>query len=71
MKLSEVTDDGAHVKLTSDELVILGNALNEICNGLDIAEFATRIGADRSEAMRLLKAIQSAHDQVANKTITR
>jgi hypothetical protein len=71
MNLSEVKEDGAQVKLTSDELVILANALNEICNGLDIAEFATRIGAERSEALRLLKAIQSAHDQVAKKTITR
>ena len=71
MELSKATEDGAQVKLTADELLIIGNALNEICNGLDISEFATRIGAERSEAMRLLKAIQSAHDQVAKKTIAR
>jgi hypothetical protein len=71
VQLQEITEAGAQVKLSSEELTIIGNALNEVCNGLDVSEFATRIGVDRNEAMRLLKTIQTAHDQVTNKTIAR
>jgi len=45
--------------LTHDELVILNNALNEVCNGLsfDDDEFQTRIGYPRAVAQNLLKKI--------------
>ena len=45
-----------------DELVVINNALNEICNGLsfDDDEFQTRIGYPRSIAQNLLKKIAKA-----------
>ena len=51
---------GKHVKLALSEtdLVLLNNALNEILNGPDAIaewEFQTRTGAERSEAVRLLR----------------
>jgi hypothetical protein len=47
---------------THDELVILNNALNEVCNGLSIDddEFQTRIGYSRAQAQTLLKKIARA-----------
>jgi hypothetical protein len=44
---------------THDELVVLNNALNEICNGVsfDDDEFQTRIGYSRAMAQNLLKKI--------------
>jgi hypothetical protein len=44
---------------THEELVILNNALNEVCNGLslDDDEFQTRIGYPRAMAQNLLKKI--------------
>jgi hypothetical protein len=62
----DVADGGAGVFLTADELLILSNALNEVCNGLDIPEFATRIGAEREDALRLLKSIGNLYDQVVD-----
>ena len=44
----------AEIRLTRGELVIISNALNEICHGIDLPEFATRIGAEPAEAGRLL-----------------
>ena len=35
----------AEIRLTRGELAIINNALNEICHGIDLPEFATRIGA--------------------------
>ena len=47
---------------THDELVIINNALNEICNGLsfDDDEFQTRIGYPRAKAQSLLKKVAKA-----------
>jgi len=47
----------AELRLTRDELLIINNALNEICHGIDVPEFATRIGAEPAEAKRLLAEI--------------
>jgi hypothetical protein len=44
----------AEIRLTRGELAIINNALNEICHGIDLPEFATRIGAEPAEARRLL-----------------
>jgi hypothetical protein len=47
--------DTTRLDLTPNELTILSNALNEICNGIDLhGEFDTRIGAGIEDARRLL-----------------
>ena len=47
----------AELRLTRGELAIINNALNEVCHGIDLPEFATRIGAEQDEARRLLAEI--------------
>jgi hypothetical protein len=46
---------------TADELLLLNNALNEVCNGisLDDDEFQTRLGVDRKTARKLLAKLGS------------
>jgi hypothetical protein len=43
--------------VTEDELRILNNALNEVCHGIDVPEFATRMGASLMEVQALLARI--------------
>jgi len=47
---------------TREELVVINNALNEVCNGLsfDDDEFQTRIGYSRAMAQTLLKKVAKA-----------
>jgi len=52
----------ASVELSIQELRIINNALNEVCNGLDIHEFATRMGANREDAEMLLERVGSLID---------
>jgi hypothetical protein len=52
----------ATIELSPGELVIIVNALNEVCNGLDLPDFSTRIGADRQAAERLLAEMRSLAD---------
>jgi hypothetical protein len=54
MRVLEVKRDEASVCLTKTELMILNNALNEVCNGIEVPEFTTRLGADISEVRQLL-----------------
>jgi len=49
----------AQVELSYDEILVLNNALNETCNGLDIAEFQTRIGVDREDVVWLLGEVRN------------
>ena len=54
------------IELSNRELLILNNALNEICNGIGTPEFETRIGATEAEASELLKAIGCVIDSARN-----
>jgi len=48
------------VELTKDELGIINNALNEVCNGIDLeGEFDTRMGCTVAEARELLAKIRA------------
>ena len=45
--------DSVTVSLTTDELLIVANALNEVVNALSVEDVAIRIGAELSELERL------------------
>ena len=47
---------------TRDELMVINNALNEVCNGLPIGdeEFQTRIGYTRELAHKVLGKVAKA-----------
>jgi len=59
VQLERQTDKSVTVTLTADEVVILNNALNEVCNGVDIDddEFLTRLGQPRERVRKLLQAL--------------
>jgi hypothetical protein len=62
MELGPFGRSSATVTLSAHELVLVSNALNEVCNGVpdldDDSEFATRLGATRDEGRRLLADLQ-------------
>ena len=48
------------VELTKDELGIINNALNEVCNGIDLeGEFDTRMGCTVEDARAVLAKINA------------
>jgi hypothetical protein len=66
MNFEKITANEVFLRVNRDELIILNNALNEVCNGglLDIEEFSTRMGATRQEAKDVLVQISSILDQM-------
>lgn len=69
-RIMGIERDGVQIFLTADELLIINNALNEVCNVLEMSEFSTMIGASREEALALLGQIAAAFDGVTRKTET-
>lgn len=51
---------GMLLELTKDELGIINNALNEVCNGVDLeGEFDTRMGCTVEEARAVLAKVHA------------
>jgi hypothetical protein len=42
------------ISLTLHDLYVLHQALNEVCHGIDVPEFSTRMGASREEVLNLM-----------------
>jgi hypothetical protein len=61
VKIKDFGRTSVNVELSSDELLLVNNALNEVCNGVgelsNENEFATRLGVSRDDARVLLANI--------------
>ena len=64
MKALAVDGPSATVELSGLDLLILHNALNEVCHGIDMHELHARIGANAKEIEALLKQVGALYDQV-------
>lgn len=58
----------AEVRLPLHELIVINNALNEVCHGIDVPEFSTRLGTSLEAAQALLAQVRSIIDQVERGT---
>ncbi len=54
--------DPSHIvlDLSRNELILLNNSLNEVCHGLDLPDFSTRLGAGWDELEALRRQINAA-----------
>ncbi len=58
MKIQSFSEGGVVIELTKNEVVIVNNALNEVCNGIHLeGEFHARMGCSIEEARGLLAGI--------------
>jgi len=57
MQIELVEKNQALVRFSTGELLILNNALNEVCHGLNIVEFQTRLGTELGKIRELLSQI--------------
>lgn len=55
MRVINVDETGSTIHLSRDDARLVSNALNEVCNALEVREFSTRMGADLAEVRALLK----------------
>jgi hypothetical protein len=65
MNIIAVNKSDLSAMLTYHELLIVSQALNEVCNGLRMPDFSKTIGVERAEANQLhrsLIAVRDTHD---------
>ncbi len=67
MKEIELSSEKSSVVISKEELLVFNNALNEVCNGVEIFEFESRIGVDREQAVMLLHAVGLLLDKMETK----
>jgi hypothetical protein len=62
MKNSKPNPPAAPPNFSHEELVIINNALNEVCHGVSFSddEFQTRIGHPRAKAQHVLEKVAKA-----------
>lgn len=56
-----------HVELALRDLLAISGSLNEVCNGLPLADFENRVGVSREQALKLLVRVQGLLDQFGTK----
>lgn len=61
MNALELKKDKIIIELSLDELGVLSNSLNEVCDGIEVWEFDTRIGTDIKTARVILKNLSSIY----------
>ena len=67
MKIKRVANSLAVIEVNLDEIGILNNALNEVCNGISLGvEFDTRMGCTVEEARHLLAEINKLGKSLEN-----
>ena len=67
MIVTALEDKSFQLRVSDEELGLIGNALNEVCNGvhIDDFEFQTRLGSERGKLQQLLTQIVTAYRSVA------
>jgi hypothetical protein len=69
MNAIKINKDKIILELSADELGVLSNALNEVCNGIEVWEFDTRMGIKIENARIILEALTSIYKK-ANQTFS-
>lgn len=64
MKVIHAANGYADISLTVEELLVLNSALNEVCNGIELFEFETRVGVDQAYVLSLLKEVGQLLDNM-------
>ena len=62
MKIERDGTGGFLLHADERELLLINNAINEICNGIRIDDFETRVGVPLTEAEMVLKTVGKALD---------
>lgn len=62
MDLIDIDNNSVDVNISFDELLVISNSLNEVCNGLDQFDFDIRMGVSNADVQALLSKVGSIID---------
>ena len=68
MESREIESDKAQIVVSLDELRFLCNAINEVCHGIDLPEFETRLSVSPEFAESLMQSLEKVLQDMKNAT---
>lgn len=69
MNFKGLRNDKITLEISLDELRGFNNALNEVCNGIEVDEFDKNIGMDEESVRGILKSIRSFYHEAKAKQL--
>lgn len=69
MEAIKINKENIILDLTKGELGVIINALNEVCNGIEVWEFDTRMGITIEDARILLESLGALYRNIPAKEI--
>ena len=60
MKISKTSGGEYLISASQHELVAISNCLNEVCHGIELFEFDTRVGAGKDAVLDMLSLMSDA-----------
>ncbi len=64
MNVRKIKKDQVTLDLTDDELGLLGNCLNEVCHGIKVLDFESKIGVKINNAQLILKDVSQIYKKM-------
>jgi hypothetical protein len=64
MDVKRLDADRYGIELTSMELIIICNCINEVCNGITVSDFDARIGAEMDVVECMLRKLRAVRKSV-------
>lgn len=65
MKVEQIEGSHAKIQFSVEDLALLNNSLNEVCNGIHVDEFELRLGTSREYAKKMLEQLGQLVDQLS------
>jgi len=66
MNIINIKDAQVDLRLKIDDVLSVNNALNEVCNGLDLPGFESQIGYKKDYALNFLERLSSFYERRVN-----
>lgn len=61
IKIIDIINEKVVIELSKEELGVICNTFNEVCNGIEVWEFSARIGVSFGEAKEMLEVLSSTY----------
>lgn len=62
MQIVQANREDIVLRIDKNEILILVASLNEVCHGIDVPEFETRIGASLEQVQAFLNSLTALYD---------
>ncbi len=65
MKIQTVESDEIECSITKQELLMIKNCLGEVCFGMNVSEFQTRVGFSREDVGSYVKELKTLIEELS------